>query len=124
MPVVNYPLQCSSCRGAGQVKPACAFNVNSKAMMIECMGCQGRGTVDNKVYVNPHKESVLTDGSLTQSNSILPIQQIEELNFKSPSANEISEVFDTKEMEKVEKEIKKIKSKKTDHHSDNNDACR
>lgn len=53
MPFINYPVECSSCRGSGQVKPACAFDVNSKLMTIECLNCRGKGQMDNKVYVNP-----------------------------------------------------------------------
>lgn len=100
MPVVNYPLECQACRGKGQVKPACAFDVNRNSMMIECLICQGRGTVDNKVYVNPMPDAVLP---------------IKEPVIESPIVHDdIYDSFNNEVVEKTSNELRKVKRRKSD----------
>ena len=118
MPLVNYPIECSSCRGLGDVKPACAFDFNRKLLAIECLNCRGKGTVDNMVYVNPPEEQSIENKPL--SNEVMPSNAL--FDFMASSGNE--------EVDKASKAIKKVKSKKFDLNDsigstkiDYNDAC-
>lgn len=98
MPFVNYPLQCTCCRGIGSIKPVSAFEVNRQVMMTECPVCQGKGTIENKVYVNPPKESC----------------KGKETNTKIESNLNSEEIIHNEEFEKAFDSAKKIKLKKSE----------
>jgi len=96
MPFVNFPFQCTTCRGVGTIKPVSAFNIHSKFMSVECPLCRGKGTMDNKVFVNPAKVETIPDAIVNHDLSDL--------------MTDIGEA----EVEKASKALKKIKSKKSE----------
>jgi hypothetical protein len=82
MPFVNFPIQCSTCRGLGKIKPISAFEMHQKALAIECQNCRGNGVIENKVYVNPVTQEKITGESSSLSTTI------DELN-----SSEMGDVF-------------------------------
>lgn len=91
MPFVDFPIECSSCRGSGKIKPVCAFRAHEDVMTIECFNCRGVGNIKNLVFINPMPEV---------KEEIVATPEIEGLNVTNIEIDEI-----------VEK-VKKVKSSK------------
>lgn len=97
MPFINYPIECTICKGSGKVKPAFVFAIHSEKMGIDCMQCDGKGHIENKVYVNPEVEEIP--------------QKIDESKIdigELPREGYVNE----KEIEELFEEVKKVKSSK------------
>jgi len=107
MPFVNYPIECSTCRGSGRIKPVCAFRVHEEILTTECINCRGVGTMENRVYVNP-----MPADSNGDYGCIPPNTEVVVSNDALITIDKIAEVFSNEEIEKVTSAIKKVKSKK------------
>ncbi len=104
MPFVDFPIQCTTCRGSGRTSPASSFAVNEVFLSRECLTCQGKGTILNMVYVNPYAEEKKFEKPFSED-------EIEKNKI------EISKLYDgkladEKEIDEVCEEIKNIKPSK------------
>ncbi len=112
MPFVNYPIECSTCRGSGRIKPVCAFRVHEDILTTECINCRGVGTMENRVYVNPMPAP-------SNGGCIPPNIEVVVSHGAPFTIDKIAEVFSNEEIEKVTAEIKKVKSKKVSSNDSN-----
>lgn len=93
MPFVDFPIECSSCRGSGKIKPVCAFRAHEDVMTIECFNCRGVGTIKNLVFVNPMPET-------------------KEIVSETPIMGEDGGNITFDELDEIVEKVKKVKSSK------------
>ncbi len=105
MPFVDFPRECTTCRGSGRTSPASSFAVNEVFLSKECLTCNGKGSIQNLVYVNPYVEekkiqnpAIVMEGIELTDNEVYKLQE--------------GKVPDDKEINDVVEEIKNIKPSK------------
>lgn len=127
MPFVDFPLECTTCRGSGKTTPASAFAVNEGFLARECLTCQGKGTIKNMVYVNPLKENAYNEIYIGDTVTFdLPVSQLPKDKPFSPeeiekNKNEISKLYpkgniitydSPEDVNEIVEEVKNIKESK------------
>jgi len=128
MPFVDFPLECTTCRGSGRTKPASAFAVNEEFLSKECLACQGTGKIKNMVYVNPMPEieAPFSESEIEKNQNEISqlykdaIIRPNDIQYDIQSLSE--KLNDEKEIAEVVEEIKNIKTSKRSRKVELDDA--
>lgn len=105
MPFVDLPIECTVCRGTGRTSPATIFQANRNFMSTDCLNCRGKGTIANRVFINPE---------IPETKKPEPVVEIPVI--ETPVIEEIvKEVpFKEEEIEKNQKEISELYTPETE----------